>query len=231
MKTLAERLRYAMEVLPPKKIKGVDLARAVGVRPPSVSDWLSGKSKTMEGENLLKASNFLGVNANWLATGSGLPRDKSKQSFKDDELSGIIFRDFNLYKIPVYDYAQAALWKDTDSKIATPLGYTFTDYIGSSPEAIFSVIVQGDSMLPDFKAGDVLIIDTSLPPKPGCYVLAQNSSNEAIFNKYRVISQDKSGKDIFELVPSNEDYPTMSSKTNQIRIIGIIVRHIKDFKY
>ena len=44
MKTLAERLKYAMEVLPPKKIKGVDLARVVGVKPPSVSDWLSGKS-------------------------------------------------------------------------------------------------------------------------------------------------------------------------------------------
>lgn len=73
MKTLAERLRYAMDVLPPKKIKGVELARAVGVRPPSVSDWLSGKSKTMEGENLLKASSFLGVNPSWLATGVGKP--------------------------------------------------------------------------------------------------------------------------------------------------------------
>ena len=70
-KTLSERLRYAMEILPPKKIKGVDLARAVGVKPPSVSDWLSGKSRTMEGENLLKASNFLKVNPVWLASGTG----------------------------------------------------------------------------------------------------------------------------------------------------------------
>ncbi len=71
LKTLAERLRYAMEVIPPKKIKGVDLARAVGVRPPSVSDWLSGKSKTMEGENLLRAAKHLGVSPIWLATGKG----------------------------------------------------------------------------------------------------------------------------------------------------------------
>lgn len=71
MKTLAERLRHAMEVLPPKKIKGVDLARAVGVKPPSVSDWLSGKSKTMEGENLLRAAKYLNVNPVWLATGKG----------------------------------------------------------------------------------------------------------------------------------------------------------------
>lgn len=74
MKTLAERLKYAMEILPSKKIKGVDLARAVGVKPPSVSDWLSGKSKTMEGENLLKASKFLGVNPAWLASGTGKPQ-------------------------------------------------------------------------------------------------------------------------------------------------------------
>ena len=74
MKTLAERLKYAMEILPPKKIKGVDLARAVGVRPPSVSDWLSGKSKTMEGENLLKAAKCLNVNPNWLASGIGTPQ-------------------------------------------------------------------------------------------------------------------------------------------------------------
>ena len=71
LKTLAQRLRYAMDVLPPKKIKGVDLARAVGVKPPSVSDWLSGKSKTMEGENLLRTAKFLNINPVWLATGSG----------------------------------------------------------------------------------------------------------------------------------------------------------------
>ncbi len=71
MKTLANRLRYAMEVLPPKKVKGVELARAVGVKPPSVSDWLSGKSKTMEGENLLKVAKYLGISPIWLATGKG----------------------------------------------------------------------------------------------------------------------------------------------------------------
>ncbi|MDA0624923.1 helix-turn-helix transcriptional regulator, partial [Acinetobacter baumannii] len=109
MNTLAERLRYAMEVLPPKKIKGVDLARAVGVKPPSVSDWLSGKSKTMEGENLLKASKFLGVNPNWLATGNGSP---TNNNIEDDQLSNVIFRDLNLHKIPILDFVQAGFWHE-----------------------------------------------------------------------------------------------------------------------
>lgn len=85
-KTLAQRLKYAMDILPSKKIKGVELARAVGVKPPSVSDWISGKSKTMEGENLLKAANFLGVNPIWLASGIGQPQKKSST---DNEISNI----------------------------------------------------------------------------------------------------------------------------------------------
>ncbi|MFW1939513.1 LexA family protein [Acinetobacter junii] len=230
MKTLAERLRYAMEVLPPKRIKGVDLARAVGVKPPSVSDWLTGKSKTMEGENLLKASKFLGVNANWLASGIGDPTDKNKLIIKNEELSNILYRDLRLHKIPVFDYVQAGQWKEVSYDGATPLGYTYTDYIGTAPEAIFCVIVQGNSMEPDFKDGDMLIVDSSITPKPGSFVIAQNGSHEATFKKYRVVSHDEYGRDVFELIPLNSDYPTLFSKTDNIRIIGVVVRHMRDFK-
>ncbi|MBV6601565.1 LexA family transcriptional regulator, partial [Acinetobacter baumannii] len=218
MNTLAERLRYAMEVLPPKKIKGVDLARAVGVKPPSVSDWLSGKSKTMEGENLLKASKFLGVNPNWLATGNGSP---TNNNIEDDQLSNVIFRDLNLHKIPILDFVQAGFWHEVVYDGTTPHSYTYTDYISSNPEAIFSVIVQGNSMEPDFKEGDMLIVDASIAPKPGSYVIAQNGSHEATFKKYRVLSHDEYGRDIFELIPLNKDFPILSSITHEIRIIGV----------
>lgn len=78
MNTLAERLRYAMNTAQPKKAKGVDVARAAGVKPPSVSDWLSGKSKTMEGENLIYVANYLNVNPLWLANGIGEMRPSDK---------------------------------------------------------------------------------------------------------------------------------------------------------
>jgi len=230
LKTLADRLKYAMEVLPPKKIKGVELARAVGVKPPSVSDWLSGKSKTMEGENLLKAAKFLGVNANWLATGSGAPTENNKQNIKDEELSNILFRDLSLHKIPVLDYVRAGLWKEVSYDGEAPLSYTYTDYLGAIPEAIFCLIVQGNSMEPDFKEGDMLIVDSSITPKPGSFVVAQNGSHEATFKKYRVVAHDEYGRDIFELIPLNNDYPTISSKTHDIRIIGVVVRHMRVFK-
>jgi len=228
MKTLAERLRYAMEVLPPKKIKGVELARAVGVRPPSVSDWLSGKSKTMEGENLLKAAKFLSVNANWLATGNGTATDKNTKN-NDEEIANILFKNLNINKVPLLDYKQITHWfENKNEKIKL---YTYTDYLGADPENIFSLIVQGDSMSPDFKDGDLLIVDSSINPKPGTYVIAQCNLDEVTFKKYRVLYQNECGEDIFELVSMNKDYPSLTSLDNRIRVIGVVVRFIRNLNF
>ncbi|ENV53925.1 transcriptional regulator [Acinetobacter baylyi] len=101
MKTLAERLKYAMEILPPKKIKGVELARVVGVKPPSVSDWLSGKSRSMEGENLLRAAKFLDVNPVWLATGTGKPKTTT-----EDGSNLFLIEEPNSVEIPNQDIRQ-----------------------------------------------------------------------------------------------------------------------------
>ena len=73
--TLAERLKIAMEG--PPHVTGRALASACSVKPPSVSDWLSGKSKTMEGGNLLAAAEFLRVRAKWLADGIGPMRGEA----------------------------------------------------------------------------------------------------------------------------------------------------------
>lgn len=72
MSTLQERLRQVMAG--PPKISQAALARACGIKPPSVNDWISGKTKTIEGQNLLNAAEFLKVTPMWLATGKGAMR-------------------------------------------------------------------------------------------------------------------------------------------------------------
>lgn len=72
---LKDRLRMAMEG--PPRVKQAALARACKVKPPSVNDWLSGKTKEIGGGNLLRASEFLNVNAVWLSTGRGAPYPNS----------------------------------------------------------------------------------------------------------------------------------------------------------
>lgn len=67
--TLSERLKEAMKG--PPKVSGVDLAKACGVAPPSVSGWRTGDSKEMTAGNLLAAAKRLGVRPEWLADGLG----------------------------------------------------------------------------------------------------------------------------------------------------------------
>lgn len=66
---LKDRLKEAMKG--PPRVTGVALAKACKVAPPSVSDWLSGRTKTMEAGNLLAAAKLLRVDPDWLATGKG----------------------------------------------------------------------------------------------------------------------------------------------------------------
>lgn len=234
LKTLAERLRYAMEVLPPKKIKGVDLARAVGVKPPSVSDWLSGKSKTMEGENLLKASKFLGVNPNWLATGSGKPFENMKEiTHEKDELksfNNIKSIDKFVRKIPVLDMVQAGNWREVVYDGINPIDEIYTTYIGTNPNDIFCVKVEGDSMTPRFHPQDQLIVDPNISVSSGDFVIACNNDYEMTFKKYRVTGYDEHGREEFELVPLNPDFAPFSSKIHKIKIIGVVVEHINRLK-
>ncbi len=187
MNTLAERLRYAMEVLPPKKIKGVDLARAVGVKPPSVSDWLSGKSKTMEGENLLRASKFLKVNPTWLASGTGdiqetvIPKFKQLdiEEFKkkyniseSDEavlFSNIIEKPFlpsSKRWVPVKAYSKMGMdgfFVDMGYDGNSGDGYIPTHTAGSKAYAVKGT---GDSMFPAIRNGWYVVCDPDAEPVP-----------------------------------------------------------------
>lgn len=168
MNTLAERLRYSMEVLPSKKIKGVELARAVGVKPPSVSDWLSGKSKTMEGENLVRAAKFLNVNATWLATGNG-----SHQRVDNDiKIAPIEFRSGERkstnVRIPVYKDIKASCGSGIEHFLEDVSEYLDIDpYIlkimgvQTKPENLRIIYSAEYSMWPTVAPDSPLFVDVS----------------------------------------------------------------------
>ncbi|WP_338561828.1 S24 family peptidase [Erwinia sp. E_sp_B01_3] len=101
--------------------------------------------------------------------------------------------------------------------------YVLTDMDWS--QYTFALKIVGDSMEPDFKAGDVIVVDPEIEPAPGEFVVAKNGEHEATFKKYRPTFYSSDGKHHFELVPLNDDYPTMNSAEREIKIIGTMVEH------
>lgn len=71
--TLSERMKAALAEMP--RGSQVALARHCGVKPPSVTDWINGRTAKIEGANLVKAAEFLRVRVRWLADGRGPMRE------------------------------------------------------------------------------------------------------------------------------------------------------------
>ena len=77
-------------------------------------------------------------------------------------------------------------------------------------------------MMPDYQPGDVVIIEPEWQPRPGDCVAAKNGRQEATFKKYRLRGTTPDGHDIFELVPLNDNYPTVRSDETPLTIIGVM---------
>lgn len=207
-----------------KKLKNTEMAQFCKVSKASVGQWFNGPTKELDGSNLSLASEFLGVNHKWLAG------ERAPMVVADGGITNIAVNNDEIIEIPILDYVQAGLFHEVGYDGVNPTGMTYAIYKPSKEKSVFGLVVKGDSMLPDFHEGDLLTIDSAIAPQPGSFVIAQNGDFEATFKKYRVTGYDEFGREEFELVPLNPDYPTLSSIKHNISIIGVMVLHMRKYK-
>lgn len=191
------------------------LAKAFDSSPQTIHNWeLRGISK----QGLIAAQRVIGCSASWLESGVGTMSLGA---------INVAPADLGAHRIPLISYVQAGVWTgvvdnyqpgDAEDFLLTDL-----ELSGSA----FALEIKGDSMLPEFKPGDRVIIDPNISPQPGDFVVAKNGEEEATFKKYRPRSVNERGETVFELVPLNEDYPSMRSDVTPIRIVGTMVEHRK----
>lgn len=215
MSTLQERINFAFDKLPDEKRNQAKMAAFCGVKPPSANGWFTGGSKSMKASTLAKAAEYLNVSEKWLRDGTG-------SMLRLDSNIGQASQGGR--NVPVLNYVQAGHLTDLGHNFC----YEDVEHLPTNSklsDRSFALELRGDSMLPEFSEGDIVIIDCDLSPQPGDFVVATNGGNEATFKRYRLISTG--AVDIFELVPLNENYPTMRSDTNQIQVIGVMVEHRK----
>jgi len=161
-----------------------------------------------------------------LQTGKGRPyADEPNQDSNNASLN-----EKPLRKIPVLDFVQAGAWREVVYDGVNPMGWTYSDYAGINPDEIFSVTVSGLSMSPRFMPDDQLVVDPNLAAQPGDFVIACNNDYEVTFKKYRVVGYDEDSREQFQLMPLNPDFAPLDSRVNNIRIIGVVVSHIQNFR-
>lgn len=184
-----------------------EAAEKAGIRQQS---WASiEEGKTLKPRNIVGIAESLKSDPSWLMNGGNFQP----------------VSEVNTRRIPLISYVQAGEMA-TKSPIEALDGsceYVMTDMDWS--EYTFALKIIGDSMEPDFKAGDVIIVDPEIEPAPGEFVVAKNGEHEATFKKYRPTTVTEDGRQHFELLPLNDDYPIMKSAEHNIQIIGTMVEH------
>ena len=145
------------------------LARHVGIKQPSVNGWVSGTTKAIKGDNLLKAAAYLGVTPDWLATGKGPMRPEEKGNSttpprpitafdNEDELpSGqyVYLPTVNLLLSAGPGY-QA--WEIDQGK-PRAFDRAFVEREGINPACAATMVVSGDSMSPTLRDGWSVLVD------------------------------------------------------------------------
>jgi SOS-response transcriptional repressor LexA len=211
--TLGTRLRARREAVGLTQEK---LAKQCGVSRAAVAQWEAGVTRPGL-DNLVRAAKALDVWLSWLTAGDqSLPDGPSPFSSAGARR-----------QIPVIDYVRAGLWDAVADPYAPGGGLDdiATD-LELSPKA-FALVVRGESMDPEFRDGDKIIIDPEVTPQPGDFVVAKlDREDEATFKKYRPRGSDKDGAPIIELLPINPDWPTLMINAEQPgRIVGTLIEH------
>ncbi len=186
--------------------------------------WESGLNQP-KGRYLNELAAALGVSVDWLLTGKdgGTTAQTNELTTFANVEPAVIPQGF---RVPIISYVQAGHWREMCEQASTFDGNV--EYVTVSVETgsrAFGLWICGKSMLPLFNEGDLIIVDPDEAPRPGDYVVAKNGSIEATFKKYRPRGIDENGQDVFELVPLNDDFPTLHSDRQHIEIIGVMVEH------
>ena len=89
-------------------------------------------------------------------------------------------------------------------------------------ECLFAVVIEDNSMQPEFNAGDLVVVDAELSPKPGDYVLAYlPAKKQTIFRKY-----SEADGCFFQLLASNELWATVNVKqVDEVVMIGVVIEY------
>jgi SOS-response transcriptional repressor LexA len=189
-----------------------DLAKKLGISLASISRIESGKQQPREDliDPILKIFK------------------KKRSEFYEDApiVSNVLPTDEGAVKVPLIDYNQAVLF--TGRVVPDLLRHGIEDFIltdGDHSRMAFALEVKGDSMIPSFKEGDKIIVDRDVTPGPGDYVIASEKGGEVTFRKYRPVGKSETGKEVFELIPLNDDYATVRSDVVDVEVIGTMIEY------
>jgi phage repressor protein C with HTH and peptisase S24 domain len=228
MRNLQDRLRAAMAG--PPKITQAALARACGIKPPSVNDWLSGKTKAIEGENLLHAAELLKVTPMWLATGRG-PMKKDADVIDVEGLPEALAQKIKSYRsvidVPRYDVAgsmgpgmEPPEMNMVVEHMSLDANWVRQNLTYTKLDNLKLISGRGDSMAPTIRSGDAVLVDS------GVTTVEDDAIYFFLMRGKLQIKRIQRGLDGLTIISDNTQYPAIDvpgDRESDITILAQII--------
>ena len=222
MSTIKEKIGH--RIYEARKAKGLSqqgLANlTTDLKQSRINNWENGL-RTPGPEEIKQLANALEVPAAFLMCLSD-----EKQENQTKKLSRLI---------PLFDHHQACDSKQCLNKLREQGQLNGVILISASTELLpklgadtFALKMSNDSMIPEFRPNDILVIDPSGIPEPGNYVAVKvNGKLEAIICQYKKISYTSSE---FELLTLNDHWPNIKVIDGvDVEIIGKVIQCMRGF--
>lgn len=213
MDTLAHRIRQRLSDLNKTQ---ADLGRYCKLKAPSITKWVNGSTKTLSGQNLLRAAEFLECDPNWLAQGGKFLLPKLRQTEQD-------IKDYELTSIDAKLANYLINTSDIQSTIAS-IQYTEEQYrkiFGSiTPTNIQITNIKADNMSGTLEPGDLVFINTAINAYDGDGIYLFLFLSHLHLKRLQMIG------DTLLVIPDNRQYKSweISSKSKKhFQVLGKIL--------
>lgn len=226
MNTLADRLNDRMAGIGMTQER---LAEKAGVSQTTIHKLCTGKAA--QTRKLVAIATAIGVRPEWLETGQGPMEGIAQVRSSVIHLgpSAVPVQRPSGQPVPLLATVPAGNWREVVDAYAMGGADSYVMALEDVGAHGFALRVEGNSMEPEFHAGEVIFINPDRQPSPGDFVVARNHKLECTLKKYRPRGLNERGEEYFELVPLNEDYPTLRSDFIQLEIIGVVVELRRQF--
>ncbi len=178
MSTLQDRL-LALRAENPA-VTNTQLAKLAGVKPPSVSDWFSGRTSALKWESAKAIAQAYGVTDHWVT--SGAPPKRQQDAL---ELEGLSTGS----GVPLISWVKAGCWADVSDPHQLGEADDWLPCPVRHGPRTYCLRVRGDSMhnpsgRPSYADGDIIFVDPDRDAKPGDRVIVRlDDQQEATFKQ------------------------------------------------
>lgn len=213
METLGQRI---LKLRKTKKLARDALGAKIGVSKTSIKNWEDDENPPKL-EHLQAMADYFGCSVEYLTDGVS-----DGDNFKVAKRKPVRYA-------PVLNYTQAGEFCEYHDDAITDW---FEPVSAEHSERVYWIVIEGNSMMPDFQPKDMALINPDIQPNPSDFVLAlKQGEKKTSFKKWRPRGFDENtGEEYWQLVPSNPDYPVIDSRFTKFTICGVAVEYRKKLR-